>query len=134
MKHLVLPIKKKWYDMILSGEKKEEYREMKDYYRTRFAHLFIDINTGETMRPERLDEWLVTSVRFKRFIIFRNGYRTDSPSFGATCTFKIGAGKPEWGAEPGKKYYVLKIERIMRDYKPMFFCKTVSKYKEGYLT
>ena len=24
---LTLPIKKKWFDMILSGEKKEEYRE-----------------------------------------------------------------------------------------------------------
>lgn len=29
---LVLPIKKKWYDMILSGEKTEEYREIKDIY------------------------------------------------------------------------------------------------------
>ena len=29
---LVLPIKKKWFDMILSGEKKEEYREIKRYY------------------------------------------------------------------------------------------------------
>ena len=27
---LILPIKKKWFDMILSGEKKEEYREIKN--------------------------------------------------------------------------------------------------------
>ena len=27
---LTLPIKKQWYDMILSGEKKEEYREIKE--------------------------------------------------------------------------------------------------------
>ena len=26
---LILPIKKKWFDMILSGEKREEYREIK---------------------------------------------------------------------------------------------------------
>lgn len=32
---LVLPIKKKWFDMILSGEKKEEYREIKPYYDSR---------------------------------------------------------------------------------------------------
>lgn len=37
---LTLPIKKKWYDMILSGEKKEEYREIKPYYTTRFANSF----------------------------------------------------------------------------------------------
>lgn len=37
---LTLPIQKKWYDMILSGEKKEEYREIKEYYETRFQNLF----------------------------------------------------------------------------------------------
>ena len=29
---LILPIKKKWFDMIASGEKKEEYREIKRKY------------------------------------------------------------------------------------------------------
>ena len=29
---LTLPIKKKWFDMTLNGEKKEEYREIKPYY------------------------------------------------------------------------------------------------------
>ena len=36
---LTLPIKKKWFDMILSGEKKEEYREKKPYYTSRFYNL-----------------------------------------------------------------------------------------------
>lgn len=27
---LILPIKRKWFDMIKSGEKKEEYREKKN--------------------------------------------------------------------------------------------------------
>lgn len=31
---LILPIKRKWFDMILSGEKKEEYRDIKPYYDT----------------------------------------------------------------------------------------------------
>lgn len=30
---LTLPIKKKWFDMIISGEKKEEYREITPYKR-----------------------------------------------------------------------------------------------------
>ena len=29
---LTLPIKKKWFDMILSGEKKEENKELKEMY------------------------------------------------------------------------------------------------------
>ena len=36
---LTLPIKKKWYDMILTGEKKEEYREIKDFYKGRLGGL-----------------------------------------------------------------------------------------------
>lgn len=32
---LTLIMKGKWYDMVASGEKKEEYREFKPYYETR---------------------------------------------------------------------------------------------------
>lgn len=91
---LVLPIKKKWYDMILSGEKKEEYREIKPYYTTRFQHLW----QGSLIGGEA-----------ERKIIFRNGYSAKSPSFTAVCTISTGTGREEWGAEPGKKYYVLNI-------------------------
>ena len=31
---LILPIKGKWFNMILSGDKQEEYREIKPYYTT----------------------------------------------------------------------------------------------------
>lgn len=39
---LILPIKRKWFDMILSGEKKEEYRELKTYYHKRLGNYFIN--------------------------------------------------------------------------------------------
>ena len=50
---LILPIKKKWFDMILSGEKKEEYREIKPYYTTRLNKIFnmvddIPVELAET--------------------------------------------------------------------------------------
>lgn len=91
---LILPIKKKWYEMILSGEKKEEYRELKPYYQKRFVNL-----------------WQGSLIGFdaKRKVMFRNGYSKQSPSFVATVTLGIGTGKREWGAEEGKDYYVLKI-------------------------
>ncbi len=83
---LTLPIKKKWFDMIKSGEKKEEYREIKPYYDSRFGNLY------------RWD-----------YIIFRNGYKKNSPSIKCKCAITINPGNPLWGAEPGKIYYVLKI-------------------------
>ena len=94
---LILPIKKKWYEMILSGEKKEEYRELKLYYKTRFEHLWQGSLIGGNA---------------KRKVMFRNGYSKQSPSFIATVTLEIGMGKPEWGAEKGKNYYILKICEI----------------------
>lgn len=41
---LILPIKRKWFEMIASGEKKEEYRELKPYYHTRLKK-YLDLTT-----------------------------------------------------------------------------------------
>lgn len=50
---LTLPITRKWYVMILSGEKTEEYREVKPYYDSRFRRLF---DMDESNNPTGLDE------------------------------------------------------------------------------
>ncbi len=101
---LTLPIKKQWFDMILSGEKREEYREMKPFYKKRFENiLLVNVFKGN------INEWLLTDVIFNLPVRFRNGYSSDSPSFIADCELTRGYGRPEWGAEPGKEYYVLKI-------------------------
>ena len=101
---LTLPIKKKWFDMILSGEKKEEYREIKPYYVSRFYRNYIASGVGA--------DWLLIENKgtkvFKE-IIFRNGYRKDSPKIRCYVKINKGYGKSEWGAEPNKEYYVLKI-------------------------
>lgn len=91
---LVLPIKKKWFDMIRSGEKKEEYREMKPYYDKRLGYLTE--GTGK-----------VTTI------ILRNGYNYNSPSIKCKCTVEIGEGKKEWGADPYINYYIIKIIEIL---------------------
>lgn len=104
---LILPIKEPWYSMILNGEKKEEYRELKDYYRIRFANQFSSIENKKL-----LDEWLLTPRKYILDIMFRNGYSSKSPSFIAECQLTYGTGKEEWGAEKDKRYYILKILKI----------------------
>ena len=90
---LILPIKKKWFDMIVSGEKKEEYREFKKYYHTRFKKIF-----GLNYKDKTAE------------IIFRNGYSKMSPKIKCRCKLRVGRqGKEEWGAEPNKEYYILEI-------------------------
>lgn len=63
---LTLPIKRQWYDMILCGQKREEYREDNPYFRSRFEKLF-------DLSPEALAD----PVRQKASVLrLRNGYNT----------------------------------------------------------
>lgn len=101
---LTLSIKKKWFDMILLGEKKEEYRGLKPYWGTRFGDQIIFC--------EHCDAQKCTCNNKVRF---RNGYLKSSPSFVATYSLKIGKGKKEWGAEEDKYYYVLTIQETIRE-------------------
>lgn len=96
---LHLTLKKKWFEMILSGEKTEEYREIKDYWKNRF--LIIDAPFVHS---------------FKKFdkIKFTNGYSKNAASFIIECSaIDYGKGKEEWGAEKGKDYFVIKLGKIL---------------------
>ena len=97
---LILTIKKKWFDMILSGEKNEEYREIKPYYETRFMTVY-----GIA--------WIYGGISPIKEILFRNGCSKESPQFVAKCALHIGTGKEEWGAEQNKEYYILRIHEII---------------------
>ena len=87
---LYLTLKKQWFDLINSGFKTEEYREIKPYWEKRFDNKTYDA------------------------VEFRNGYHKDAPKM----SFKIdkifqGNGRTEWGAIQGETYYVIKLgERI----------------------
>ena len=96
---LTLPIKKKWYDLIARGVKKEEDREIKPYYETRFRNIFGAMwESGEA--PEAR-------------VIFRNGYSADAPQLMALCSLRVGEGREEWGAVPGERYYILEIKEVL---------------------
>lgn len=108
---LIFPIKKRWFDMISQGEKKEEYREIKAYWTKRIIKM-IGL-------PDSVEEDVKTILRYmktsnKYDVIFRNGYMKDSPKLYAKVKVSIGPGKSEWGAEPEKEYYILHIEEINR--------------------
>ena len=61
---LHLPMKKKWFDMVASGEKKEEYRLASDHWLERInAPLIYDILVGNTV-----------------VVCFRNGYSKNAPT------------------------------------------------------
>ena len=89
-KILDLPLKAKWYDMIDSGDKLEEYREYKDYWRKRL----ID---EETLRLKPY-----THVRF------RYGYTKRTMLF-EIAGITVGMGLPKWGAPTYREVFIIKL-------------------------
>ena len=110
---LHLNLKYKWFKMIFLGIKKEEYRALTPYWDKRLC------NIGSVNRSLNLIfNGKLPENTFKEWdtITFSNGYSRDRPQF--EIEFKgieIREGNPEWGAEPGKKYFVLKLGDILND-------------------
>lgn len=109
---LTLPIKKKWFDMILSGEKKEEYREIKPYYETRFANVLFP----KSKIP--MDNVLLNYVsRFPNCqefkVIFRNGYsKIPRHSLQSVCCQSERARRN--GERKKEEYFILTVQEILK--------------------
>lgn len=117
-KTLHLPLKAKWYRMIESGEKKEEYREINPYWHKRFMWCNNECD-GYNVLNGSLMCCICKYKRYKKyeFVEFTLGYpRKDDLTRRMTFkieNFKIDTGKPEWGAEEETEYFVIEIgERI----------------------
>ena len=110
MKVLHLTLKKKWFDMILSGRKKEEYRAVKGYWMKRLAGV-KGCGTGYnfTILCNRQNKGIEYDAVF-----FRNGYSKDSPSFLIECKeIIVGQGRKVWGA-PEHKVFIIKLGKILQ--------------------
>jgi hypothetical protein len=89
IKVLHLTLKRKWFDLIRSGTKTEEYREIKQFWNKRlFAHKFTHV-------------------------CFRNGYKRNAPTHWVELgAIEVGVGQTEWGAQEGVEVYILKLRPI----------------------
>lgn len=99
--HLVL--KGKWYDMIATGEKTEEYRETKPYWIKRI------LEDSPAKLPELTpgSRHLLLRTKYER-VCFHRGYTSQ------TMTFEIkyvlcGMGKVTWGAPVDKVVIIIKL-------------------------
>ena len=119
--HLVL--KRKWWDMIASGEKMEEYREVCHYWAIRLLNEQYRWYTMNTDYPKDFLVWIREhlehreDIQFRQFekVCFHLGYTNNTMTFKIT-SMNVMYGevcKQEWGAEPNKMYFVIKLgERI----------------------
>ena len=110
-KTLCLPLKKEWYEMIESGIKTEEYREIKPYWSKRFLKNFpitwrMALNIGMLSKnyahlygKELYPEY--THIKFSY------GYTKRTMIFELE-KIAIGKGKPEWGA-PNEDVFIIHL-------------------------
>lgn len=103
-KILLLNLKKKWFDMISSGEKKEEYREIKTYWEKRLLQCNKDLGTSNSKYQCKnctcsrciLEHNGGEFIKYD-YIKFRNGYSKNAPEFLIECkNIKIGKAKGSW--------------------------------------
>lgn len=100
MKTLTLSLKRKWFDMIKAGVKKEEYRAITPYWIKRLLE-----------NPEDKER-----AKFKSFdrLVFTLGYpKADDRERRLEFTgvnITICTGNKEWGAAPATPYFVITWE------------------------
>lgn len=86
---LELTIKAQWFDMIKTGEKRQEYREIKPYWDARLDGRQYD------------------------FVRLRNGYTRNCRVVMLECEgIHRGPGLEEWGADPHTFYWVISLGRL----------------------
>ena len=107
MKELYLPLKEKWYRMIESGGKKEEYREVNRFWCKRL----LGFDTALFSHRNNYESCNVKGYTHAHFTL---GYpKRDDESRHMVRRIKeivIAEGRVEWGAEKGKKYFVIRFE------------------------
>lgn len=100
---LPLVLKGKWYSMIASGEKKEEYRESKPYWEKRIRRW----RSAQSLGREGIGKNKLLVVGFSL------GYRAMDMFFLAhTIEVREDSAHPEWG-EPETPHYSISLgERV----------------------
>lgn len=106
---LNLSLKKKWFQMIESGIKKEEYRELKPFWMRRIFDCpkGLSICVWNRQRCSSCIRLCPMSARSFSHVRFRNGYTKQTMTF-EIIDINIGFGNPTWGA-PKDKVIIIKI-------------------------
>ena len=124
-----MSLKKKWFDMTKAGIKTEDYREINEYWTKRLlmyvqykqkgslSDLVEKLNKGINFKDLKTEYY----VCFKHFDknIMTLGYPKSTDKDRILNLehkgIEIGEGNPEWGAELGKKYFIIKHGKIMNN-------------------
>lgn len=75
-----LILTRKWYEKLLSGEKEEDYRDIKPYYTTRLQNI---------LGKEKMSLLLAGKEVLLGDVVFKLGYKKDACSFTEMTTVRM---------------------------------------------
>lgn len=133
--NLQLSLKRKWFELTKDGIKTEDYREITPYWAKRLF-LYQNEKLGKNLHKDEIvwlcndlkkgidvddikfqvDNWYGSFNKFDKTLLTL-GY--PSKSFTSRIIqfehlgIEIREGNPDWGAEPGKLYFVIKHGKII---------------------
>jgi len=116
---LQLSLKTKWFKMTEAGVKTEDYREITSYWIKRLVECVLD-EQGNITKP--IGDY--AQVDYCRFIFKPFTQNTMTLGYPKSTDkerilslehkgIEIRTGKPQWGAEPNKLYFVIKHGAII---------------------
>jgi hypothetical protein len=122
MKILYLPLKAEWYNLIESGVKTEEYRQIKPFYIHRLSCIGGPMKYLEQFNYDEHLEVIEANIA-RGMSVNVNGYTHVQFSYGytkRTMLFQIdditvGYGKTEWGAPEDEKVFIIKLGARVRE-------------------
>lgn len=118
-KTLCLPLKKEWYEMIESGVKTEEYREIKPYWVKRLVPCTHECSSGHW--SEKYYQCVLNCKAVERHmniplythVRFSYGYTKRTMTF-VLNRITIGKGKKEWGA-PNEDVFIIHLGKRIKE-------------------
>ena len=120
MKILDLSLTYHWFDEILSGRKKEEYREIKPFYQKRLMDSFNKKGFICTNRACPICRWqtetycqLCSPIRYDA-IRFHRGQGGKTTMLVLLESIRIGYGRPDWGAPDDHEVFIIKLGNIIQ--------------------
>jgi hypothetical protein len=126
MQNLTLPLIKKWFEKTKARIKPEDYREINAYWIKRFVETDIENpKIGEALcclrdgyEPDQVKSsyrvWLKPFSQNIMTLGYPKKNNTERILKLEHKGIEIRTGNPDWGAEPGKVYFVIKHGNILK--------------------
>jgi hypothetical protein len=116
----------KWYDMIASGEKTEEYREIKKFYCERLGDYCQYKNFDDSCSFGRTTLIAQCSLykqmcycqsvysKMYNYVRFHRGQGSKETMLFEYKGLTIGFGNPEWGAPKDKRVFIIRLGKRVK--------------------